>query len=422
LEGDLKGKRQLEALNEMEDDFENLRSAWMYAAEHRNEMLIDQSLESIYLMTRFRSKYADGFDLINFARSIWPTGPKSTSLSGRLLIRHLPPGVDPVQIFEQGLEIAEKHGNPAEMNYARNQLGRVLAHSFEEGKFQTGLSLLNQSLTLFQDMEDEFSSARVLDDLSFSFSFSDLEKKIHYSCLSVEIRRKIGDHIGLANSLLNLAGGFMLKGDYKQSKYHHQEGLEISRRMGDQLYIAWHSIFLMQYYILSGEKGRADEYAKEIDQFLKDYFDVDLEIEFVFNRILSHFAEERYEEAHEDLNTVTKMAAETGSTMHAWWLLSVDSFICMGLGDMERLKTVNIPLILKANEQISEIHTLLPFDLITPITAAMIDDGFYAEAANRLEMVTTIAEKGGIEGYVDRFPIYRKLISKVERKLGRRVS
>src|SRR5207248_6919152 len=48
-EADLKGRRQLAALDEVEADFENVSAAWRWAASQKAYETIDQALESLYL-------------------------------------------------------------------------------------------------------------------------------------------------------------------------------------------------------------------------------------------------------------------------------------------------------------------------------------------------------------------------------------
>ena len=57
LEQDIKGLRQLEALNEIEADFENVRTAWLWAIEKGSQDAIDRALESVYLYCEIRSRF-----------------------------------------------------------------------------------------------------------------------------------------------------------------------------------------------------------------------------------------------------------------------------------------------------------------------------------------------------------------------------
>jgi len=418
LEDDIKGKRQLEALNQIDDDFENMRAAWFSAIENHEARLVDGSLESLHLMTRFRSKFADGHELFHRAREKWAIDRDANGLAGRLLVRYIPSDQNPEKIYRQGLQAAKQHSSPAEIVYIRNQLGRVLAHSFTEEGTRLGLSMLEQCLTQFQEMEDEFSTARVLDDLSFSYTFSDMQQKIDYAKQSVEVRRRIQDNIGLANALLNLALAYLMTGELKGAKNLHQEGLDISRKMNDQVNIAWHSIFLLQLSTLSGEINLADKYYQEVNQIVEEVNDLDLTIEFSYTQILIFIAEEKYQLAKEIFDHIREKAAAAGNNQHTLGLISLGSFISIGLDDIDQLQTVYVPQIQRLKEQIGELSALLPYDLITPITASLIANGEYSPAAASMGKLQLLAMRNEIAGYTDRFPIYNKLIAQLKENLN----
>jgi len=418
LNDDIKGARQLEALDKIESDFENMRAAWLQSIEQNYVELTNSALESIHLATRFRSKYADGYELFHRARQKWPAGREASKLAGRLLIRYIPTEQNPEDVYRQGLQIAERYDDPVEIAYARNQLGRTLAHSFTDDGWPLGLSMLEGCLAQFQEMGDEFATARVLDDLSFSYTFSDIGKKIDYAKQSVEIRRRIQDHVGLANALLNLALAHLITGQLNENKELHQEGLEIARQMDDQVYIAWHSLFLWHFCILAGEKNQAEAYCREIHQIVEDVKDLDLTIEFIYTRILTLIAEEEYQQAKEELELIGAKASAAGNNQHLLGLLSLGSFISIGLGETNRLQTVYVPQIQQLKEQLGEASSLLPYDLLTPITASLIAQGEYEKAAANMGKLQKLALKSGITSYTNRFPIYEGLITQIKENLS----
>ena len=67
-EADLKGRRQLAALDEIEADWGNVRAAWLWAVERKRYDLVDRSLESLYLFCIMRSRLQAGQDLLRLAR------------------------------------------------------------------------------------------------------------------------------------------------------------------------------------------------------------------------------------------------------------------------------------------------------------------------------------------------------------------
>ena len=67
-EADLKGRRQLEALDEIEADFENIRVAWNWALDQKNYTAIGQSLPSLGYFCFFRSRSQAYKELFQQAR------------------------------------------------------------------------------------------------------------------------------------------------------------------------------------------------------------------------------------------------------------------------------------------------------------------------------------------------------------------
>lgn len=64
-EVDVKGRRQLEALDEIEIDFANVRDAWTWAARQKDYDSIGRALECLYWFCVFRSLFQEGADLLD---------------------------------------------------------------------------------------------------------------------------------------------------------------------------------------------------------------------------------------------------------------------------------------------------------------------------------------------------------------------
>ena len=67
-EPDLKGRRQLAALQEIEADWENVRAAWQWAVQRRDYSTIDRALESFYWFCIMRSRLQAGQELLRLAQ------------------------------------------------------------------------------------------------------------------------------------------------------------------------------------------------------------------------------------------------------------------------------------------------------------------------------------------------------------------
>ncbi|HEX6303630.1 MAG TPA: adenylate/guanylate cyclase domain-containing protein [Anaerolineales bacterium] len=272
-EADLKGERQLDALDELEAEFENLRAAWTWAVENRDADRVNSSLDSLFLLSVFRSRFSEGYDLFHRARQQWPANDQQDSaLAGRLLLRYPDPDREPGAIYQQGLEIARRYDNLPEVAFATNLLGRHLAH--EDIDFERGMDLLEDSLSAYRQLNDEFAAARVLDDLAFGYSLRDQSKRIQFGEQSLALRRKIGDLIGVANVLRNLTVAAYWMGDDRGAERYTKEALSIARQMRDLHSIAWLRSLQAEGSLLKGDfeaSRRQIEEAYGISQEVNDW-------------------------------------------------------------------------------------------------------------------------------------------------------
>ncbi len=100
---DLKGRRQLAVLEEIEGYFEDIRAAWDWAGIQCKAERIDAMLESLHLFCQMRTRNEDGYKLFHEARERLA----STSVYRRLLPRFPEPG-DQKAILEQAVALSEQ--------------------------------------------------------------------------------------------------------------------------------------------------------------------------------------------------------------------------------------------------------------------------------------------------------------------------
>jgi predicted ATPase len=85
-EADLRSPRELEILNDIERDFENLRTAWTWAIAYADDAAIDQMLMSLYVFADMRSHMQDVQQLFDLALDRFTAEPGAPRrVYGRLL-------------------------------------------------------------------------------------------------------------------------------------------------------------------------------------------------------------------------------------------------------------------------------------------------------------------------------------------------
>lgn len=254
----LKGHGQLEALNLIETDFENVRTAWDFMVNRKHDEGVYRCIEGLYLFLTFRNRFMDGEQLFGLARRVWPaTGNNPPLIAGQVLVR-FPETPSPLEQFRRGLAIAQQQGDAYEIAFCQRLVGHWLSHT--EFNQDEGIPLLKASLQGYQALGDKFYTAQVSDDLGWSYSLQlDTANQTPLVQQSLELRREIGDKIGMANALRNIGGS---AGGYFDPRgvafAYWQEAKEISYEMHDRLGIAWNTSLQGANLVFTGEFAQAE--------------------------------------------------------------------------------------------------------------------------------------------------------------------
>ena len=216
LEPDIKGLRQLEALNKIEADFENVRTAWVWAIEIGNQDLIARALESLYLYCEIRSRFHEVEDLLRQAEERFAPADGETppQVWGRLLARLSFDWQQDVErrleSREQALAIAQYYENPAEIGYCFWRLGEVCS---EKRNYADALPFLERSLAQYQEIEDRFYIGKVLNEFGISYrQMRQLETALRFQQQGLAVRRAIHDYRGVGWCLYDMSITLYLMG------------------------------------------------------------------------------------------------------------------------------------------------------------------------------------------------------------------
>lgn len=410
FEPDLKGRRQLDALDEIEADFDNIRTAWKWAVAHHDPELVGGALESLFLFTAFRSHLTEGYELFKEARTQWPTaGEPVPDLAGRLSIRYPDRETPPEMLYERGLEIARQGGDQAEIAFALNQLGRYLAHSFSDpGR---GMSLMAESLELYQKMGDDYREASVLDDIAFGYSLMDQEQRMSYGKRSLAIRRRIGDQIGVVRVLRNLSVAAAWLGRTQESNAYLEEALPIARRSRDWNGIAW---MLSLRAEMSFVKGQFTESKDQLDEA----YSIALEINdrdlirncLIVRSVLAAVVDGDLSTARDLLTEVYPPGAPIDML---WWAHTVKALVATSMGDHDEAER-SIRVTLRGMQQ-SGI-SLAGWSFFVPILAlALYQHGDFELSARCLGFFDSLPREAIV--WSERWPLVIQLRKDLESKL-----
>ena len=260
-EEDLKGRRQLGALDEIEADLENVRTAWIWALEQKNYTTTDQMLRSLGWFCAYRSRYQEYRELFQQAREQLAPGPADEphSVWGRILLAgfHARHGeVDRAQI-ERGLAIVQDAGDPEATVVGLRFLGEI---ALNDGDYAEALSCFERSLAICRDLNDSFNVAGALYELAETYRLSGQPgKALGFARQSLELSREIGDRFWAASSLVNTGVIAFYTGNYTEAEGYLREANTIYREMGYRAGIASSNVVLSKLAHIRGDhdKGRA---------------------------------------------------------------------------------------------------------------------------------------------------------------------
>ena len=277
---DVKGRRQMKGLHEIEADFENVRLAWEWAVAHQHYEIIDQAMEALYWFCIIGNWRQEGQPLFDLARhQLAPSRSSSFAQQrvwGRLLAhilleRNVYRRLDDKRMaqLEQGLAIAKQEAHQAEMGFC---LWRLAFAWQGIGDLVKAIRYLEQSLSYYQTQNDLFYRAQVLWDLGACYAWLGQINKFR-DCIeqSLDLGRAIGDDHGIAQCLTQLMCVELEIGSQAKIEAYQQEEVTIYRRMGYRHGLAmWLGVRSMLTIYFQGDLEKAKSLANEALEIATD--------------------------------------------------------------------------------------------------------------------------------------------------------
>jgi predicted ATPase/DNA-binding SARP family transcriptional activator len=265
-EADLKGRRQLGALDEIEADFENVRAAWNWALEQKNYTVIGRLVRSLGWFCKFRSRHQEHEELLQRAREQLAPGPDDEPhpVWGRILIAEYyarPHEVDRSQV-ERGLAILQKHGDDLEtISWGLQALGEA---ALDAEDYAGGLSLFEKSLAFCRELNDSFHIAGALYRLAETYRLLEQpERAVTCARQSLDLSREIGDRYWAASSLANTGVIALYTGNYTEAEGYLREANTLYREIGYRPGIAESCVQVGRLAFIRGNFEKAGAVAGE---------------------------------------------------------------------------------------------------------------------------------------------------------------
>ena len=261
----LKGQGQTEALREIEDDFENIRSAWILAIERQKYTILNRSAESLFWYSILSGNFEGGIELFQIAcESLEPLVSENENLQiwARLQTRLLYLGrwyygkylnpQDALADLTKCLSIAEVDHNHQEIAICQLYLGELYTdlQEFDASKVQLLICLES-----FHTLNESYYRALTFQCLYLLENLSgNPNVAITYLEQGLTLCREISDRSGTAMLLQNLAGVQLSIGNFSSAEQNIIEAEILSNGSYFHLMTQAHRALLS---ILNGNLGFA---------------------------------------------------------------------------------------------------------------------------------------------------------------------
>lgn len=248
LERQLRGEPQLEALDNIEDESQNMRAAWRWATQQGRTDLLEQAINSLGWFYDWRARFLEGEALFRQTadRLKEVTTDETAVMLARVLTwqailsRHVLPNAAVEGLFQEALKILdERRLDTPQFSRARAFLLLRMSTNLKLFDAQTTEDSLTESLTLYRTLSDSWGEAHVLASLGergwYLGSYRDAKRNLEES---LSLFRALCDHNGAAHVLDTLGLIAKHEGRLEEAKKLHREALDHARNANDRGYAA----------------------------------------------------------------------------------------------------------------------------------------------------------------------------------------
>jgi predicted ATPase len=247
LELDIKGRRQLGALAEIEADLDNIRTAWFWAMASGNYGDMECGVEALYLYFSLRGRSQEG------AQFLWRTYrmlDKGTDadmerLRGRILVRYCLVQTQLLtdlaaherdDLLAHALAGAETRGEQAEIAicwFARGRQEELAGHAGERPTFDAALPYLEEAMSGFRALNDNFYMARAAQSMAhcYGYDMTTMQQHQAYHAAGLAYARLADSVVDEVTALGSLGWAAVDQGQFEEAERHLREAVALSNKL-----------------------------------------------------------------------------------------------------------------------------------------------------------------------------------------------
>jgi len=244
----LRGRRQAEALAEINIEIENIRGAWRWALAEGYVELISQASDSLFYFYETRGWFQEGAEVFAMAAGrisdLHLQHPRrETGIARGKLLAHqgwcafqVGRQAEARGLLEQSLAILRPLEAQAELVLPLNYRA---AAAYYSGDYVEAEQLVEEALRLSLACHDQHGAAVAKTILGqIAYLVGHYEDAQRHSQESIAIERELGNRWGMVFALISLGRVDQALGEYEAARRSFQEGLAIREMLGDARGIA----------------------------------------------------------------------------------------------------------------------------------------------------------------------------------------
>jgi DNA-binding SARP family transcriptional activator/predicted ATPase len=241
----LVGKEQRQALDEIGQEIDNIRTAWHWATAQDNLEIIRQAAVPLYTFYQIRSRYQEGHDIFaGGVRQLEQAGDLANRPNFEPVLAMLKARMGAFYYLRGEYEPAMQHlqasllaaGSPAERAFVHCLLGNVTRlqgnRAMAEEHLGKGLAINRE----IGDLNGVLEALAGLTDVAGSFGEYETGKRLASESLAISRQLERPDQV--ARVLCSLAWSTSCLGAYGEAERYYRESLAISQEIGDKNGIA----------------------------------------------------------------------------------------------------------------------------------------------------------------------------------------
>jgi tetratricopeptide (TPR) repeat protein len=249
-EADWFGARQKEAASEVQDEIENIQTAWLWAINHKDYGLLDLGLNSLCRFFLWEGRMTDGRNACRSAgeglsRSLAEAdNSKHLALWSRVLawesefVNEVEQKKELLSQSQQLLDRIAPTGRDTRAEQAFIFLEK--AYVMRNRDYEEAIRFGNLGRELFRDLDDRWGEAETLGLLGANYHFRGAFDRAHELLHeSLKIRKQLEDTQGIAESMLYLGLVAQQQGRYEEAESLHRQSLGLYKQLGNRFHEGW---------------------------------------------------------------------------------------------------------------------------------------------------------------------------------------